>query len=149
MINCTLLKSYSVSQVYFRRYSHHWCSTHAPIKELFAMLNWLPHELPAKQVAKFTVTRLSALSRWCIVPYGDSSILDIDPVTPLSPCGTAFWQWFPLPDPEQERLAPRYNCFHRTSECICRRLQSPLRDMQRRLLLAIGLEHFIPTAGRL
>ena len=47
------------------------------------MLNWLPTVLPAKQVDKFTATRLSAVSPWRIVPYGHSSILEIDPVAPL------------------------------------------------------------------
>ena len=47
------------------------------------MLNWIPTELFAKQVAKFTATRLSALSHWLIVPCGHSSILDIDPVASL------------------------------------------------------------------
>ena len=53
------------------------------------MLNWLPTELLAKQVAKFTRTRLSALSRWCIIPYGNQSILEIGPVT--APNSTAAW----------------------------------------------------------
>ena len=52
-------------------------------KALVAMLNWIPTELFAKQVAKFTSTRLSALSHWLIVPCGHSSILDIDPVASL------------------------------------------------------------------
>ena len=47
------------------------------------MLNWLPTELLAKRVAKFAAKRLSALSRWRNVPYGHSSILEIDPVAPL------------------------------------------------------------------
>ena len=54
-----------------------------PTKALVAMVNWFPNELFAKQVAKFPATRLNALSRWCIVPYGYSSILNIDPVAPL------------------------------------------------------------------
>ena len=51
-----------------------------PTKVLFAMLNWLPTEIFAKQMAKSTATRLNALSRWHIVTYGHSSFLEIDPV---------------------------------------------------------------------
>ena len=47
------------------------------------MLNWLPTELLAKQVAKFTATRLNALSSWRLITSGCCSILGIDPVAPL------------------------------------------------------------------
>ena len=49
---------------------------------LFAMVNWLPTEILAKQAAKFPTTRLNALSRWHIVPSDHSPILD--PVAPVN-----------------------------------------------------------------
>ena len=58
------------------------------------MLNWLPTELIAKQVTKFSATKLNDLSRWRIVRYGHFSILDFDAVAPLDidylPCGILF-----------------------------------------------------------
>ena len=53
-------------------------------RALFAMLNLLPILLLAKQATKFTATRLNALSFWYIVPYGHSSILEVDTVTPVN-----------------------------------------------------------------
>ena len=50
----------------------------------YAMLNWLPTALLAKQVAKFVATRFNALSRQSIVPSDHSTILEFDPVAPVN-----------------------------------------------------------------
>ena len=52
-------------------------------KALYAMLNWHPTEILAKQVAKFSATRLNALSCWHIVTFGHSTILEVEPVAPV------------------------------------------------------------------
>ena len=51
---------------------------------MFAMLYWLPTALLAKQAAKFAATRLNALSRWHIVPFGYYTILEVNAVIPVN-----------------------------------------------------------------
>ena len=58
------------------------------------------------QVAKFTLTRPNALPRWRIIPYGHSSILEIDQVAKVDIDYLPVEYCFDMGFNEQERFDP-------------------------------------------
>ena len=83
-----------------------------------------PNEFLAKQMAKFT-----GLSRSRVVPSGHSSILEIDPVTPLDidylPVEYCFDRSFNFPIPSRSNWTPDTTG---SPGCLYRRLQTRYRS---------------------